>query len=158
GSLEAEALPLLLPLLALPRVLRVERWLATLEAALQRDDLKTREVQGLEAAVAERLDGHGHDGLAKGDHRLGAAAALLLRMRVESQLEEVQDVVKVALPVPLRIDVRWETDACQLSRDPALEQPLVVRVEALGLREVLEEVLRRLHLSGVAPEALAATL
>src|SRR5947207_3874973 len=81
----------------------------------KRLQLQAREALRLELVVFERLPRHRCDGAHDLRHRLPIYPYLVLRVRIESQLEEVKDVVQIALPVPLGVLRHAEIDARQLA-------------------------------------------
>ncbi len=88
-------------------------------------------------------------------HRLGVDADLVLRVRIGAQAQEMQEVVQVDLPVPLRVGGERQVDAGQLASEAEaalVQHLLVVRVAALGvLAEQLEDVRRVIGRQHVAP-------
>src|SRR3989344_1037807 len=64
----------------------------------------------LEGRIRER-DPLAHDI----EHDLGIRAYLVLSMRVGPEREEVEEVMQVALPVPLGVEVERERHACKLA-------------------------------------------
>src|SRR5439155_13274087 len=65
--------------------------------------LQTRETLRPELVVVERLPRHRCDGAHDLSHRLCIHPYLVLRVGIEAQLEEVKDVVQIALPVRLGV-------------------------------------------------------
>ncbi len=78
-----------------------------------------RETGAAAAVLPERLGGDRDPALDRSDHRLGVGADLVLRMRVGAQVEEMQEIVEIGLPVPLRIKIEGEVHAGELAREAA---------------------------------------
>ena len=62
------------------------------------------------------------------EHRLGVNPDFVLRVRVGPQGQEVEQVVKVGLPIPLRVSVQRQIHPSQFPR-----QPLAKRVDRLAV-------------------------
>src|SRR5207249_4532305 len=114
-----------------PRLKRrtpLETAVATSGGAARRRAVVTaaREVRAAKLVVHPGLEAERRDPLQHTRNDAGEDADLVLRMRVGAHGEEMEQVVEVDLPVPLRVGGKREVDACQLARDVVADQPLVL--------------------------------
>ena len=74
-------------------------------------------------------------------------------MRIKTQRKEVEDVVQIALPIPLGVNAHRQSRTRQFARHTLLRQANVILIEMFRLLQELHELLRRANI-----DRLVATL
>ena len=103
-------------------------------------------MHGLQSIVLKGLRTHRNDRLEQVIHRLRKDLDLQLRMRIKAQRKEVEDVVQIALPIPLGVNAHWKSRTRQFARHALLRQANVILIEKFSLLQELHELLSRANI------------
>ena len=73
-----------------------------------------------DAVIHEGGMGDGQPGFEDIEHRFGIDADFVLRVRVGAQRQEMQQIMQIDFPVPLRVIIERQIHARQLAREARL--------------------------------------